>query len=74
MLKKLFLRKKMIATMIGLLCGFLAVKGFDIPDGVREALLEFILVVVGSFNIGQGISDGLSKGKTSASARFNDED
>ncbi len=67
MIQKLFLRKKMLATLIGLLCGFLAAKGLDIPDPVREALLEFILVVVGSFNIGQGISDGLSKGKTSAS-------
>lgn len=63
---KRFITKKIIVSVIGLACALLAGYGINIPDELQKALIDAIMVIVGSYNIGQGIADGLSGGKTSS--------
>ena len=64
-MKKMIQSKKFILSLIGLLAILLLL--------ILERDLEtckwfsaFVVGIIGSFNIGQGLSDGLSHGKTSA--------
>jgi uncharacterized membrane protein len=58
-----------IGSAIGLTFALLAWAGLNIPADVRTGINELIVAIVGSFNIGQGIADGLSRGRTSGYAR-----
>ena len=66
MLKKLFLRKKMIAMLIGLALELLVSLGIEMDPELKKQLMQAILAIVGIFCGGQALSDGLSKGATSA--------
>ena len=65
-MKKILLSKKFIVSIAGLLASVLLGFGVDIPKDQLVALLSAIAAIVGSFNIGQGVADGMSKGRTSA--------
>ena len=65
-MKKIFLSKKVIVSLVGLALAVLTAMGVGVPEGMEEVLLKTILGIVGAFNIGQGIADGISKGATSA--------
>ena len=66
-LKRIFFSKKVIVSLVGLIMAVLVVVGVDVPLGTEALLLKVIAAIVGSFNVGQGVADGLSKGATSAS-------
>lgn len=73
-LKKILYSKKVIVTLIGLFAALLSQVGFDLTPEAQDALLKLIIALVGSFNIGQGLADGLSRGKTSAQTNGLDVD
>lgn len=73
MIKKL-LGKKAIVTIIGILAAVLSAYGLDLPEDVKSDLLGVIMWIVGLFNGSQGLCDVATRGKTSASASFNNED
>jgi len=64
--KKIVASKKFWVSLVGLIIAILAANGIIVPPGTEAIALKIIAAVVGSFNIGQGIADGLSKGATSA--------
>ena len=60
--------KKMILSLIGIL----AVVGLVLAGNDMETIKwvgGFITGIVASLNVGQGIADGLSEGKTSANGK-----
>ncbi len=65
-MKNILMSKKVIVTFIGFILAILAAAGVGIPDGMEKTVTEVVLAIVASFNIGQGLADGLSKGQTSA--------
>ena len=65
-MQKIFLSKKVIVSLVGLIVSVLIAAGINLPDDTQKLLIEVILGIISSFNIGQGIADGLSKGRTSA--------
>ncbi len=58
-----------IGAAIGLAFALLAWAGFNVPSDVRSGVNELIVAIVGSYNLGQGIADGFSRGRTSGYAR-----
>ena len=64
-MKNLLLSKKVLVSLIGVVVAILVSVGLVDP-AKQDAVITAIVVLVGSFNIGQGIADGLSKGATSA--------
>jgi len=64
-MKKLLLSKKVLVSLVGVLVAILVSAGLVDP-AQQDAVITAIVVLVASFNIGQGIADGLSKGATSA--------
>lgn len=65
-MKKVLLSKKVLVSLVGLIAGVVVAVGVPLPEGTEELLLAVIGSIVGTFNIGQGLADGLSKGRTSA--------
>jgi len=65
-MKKLLLSKKVLVSIIGVIVMLLVGAGIIEPDK-QDAVITAIVVLITSFNIGQGLADGLSKGATSAS-------
>jgi len=65
-MQKIFLSKKVIVSLVGLIVSVIIAAGINLPDDTQKLLIEVILGIISSFNIGQGIADGLSKGRTSA--------
>ena len=65
-MKKVLLSKKVIVSLVGLILSILVATGVPVPPGSEELLLKVIATIIGAFNIGQGLADGLSKGRTSA--------
>ena len=65
-MKKILLSKKVIVSLVGLLMSVGVASGLPVPPGSEGLLLKVIASIVGAFNIGQGLADGLSKGRTSA--------
>lgn len=65
----LFYSKKFWVSLGGLIFAILAAKGVIIPPDVRSNVLELIMVVVSAYNVGQGVADGVSGGKTSGVAK-----
>ena len=65
-LKRVFVSKKVIISLAGLIASVLVAFGVPVPPGTEALLLKVIAAIVGAFNIGQGLADGLSKGRTSA--------
>ncbi len=57
--------KKFWVSLIGLICAILAARGWIVPEDVRSNMIELIMVIVSAYDVGQGVSDGLSGGKTS---------
>ena len=67
MVKNLLLSKKVLVTLVGLLAAILAQSGIvNLTPEALDTITTAIIAIVGSFNVGQGIADGLSKGQTSA--------
>lgn len=65
-MKKILLSKKVLVSLVGLIAGVAVAVGVPLPEGTEELLLAVIGSIVGTFNIGQGLADGLSRGRTSA--------
>lgn len=65
-MKKVLLSKKVIVSLVGLVLSILVAVGVPVPQGMENSIIMAITALVGSFNIGQGLADGLSKGRTSA--------
>lgn len=65
-LKKILNSKKVVVSLVGLTVSVALALGFEVPAGTEELLLKVIATIVGAFNVGQGLADGLSKGRTSA--------
>ena len=64
----IFYSKKFWVSIIGLICAGLAAKGQLIPPEVKSDVIELIMVIVSAYNVGQGVADGVSGGKTSGVA------
>lgn len=64
----IFYSKKFWVSLAGLILAILAANGVAVPEAVRANVLELIMVIVGAYDVGQGISDGVSAGKTSGVA------
>ena len=64
--------KKVRMTLAGIIVAVIVAL---IPqlEPVRKELLGIIMLLVTSFNVGQGFADGMSKGKTSSSASLLDK-
>jgi hypothetical protein len=60
--------KKFWVSALGLTFAILAANGHLVPQDVRAQVLELIMAIVGAFNVGQGIADGVSGGRTSGVA------
>ena len=71
-LRKMFYSKKVMVSLVALIASLLAVNGVGVPPGTEALLLKVIAAIVGAFNVGQGLADGLSKGRTSASRDLHD--
>lgn len=65
-LKRIVSSKKVWVSAIGLVAAILTATGVDVPPEIRATALKIIGAIVGAFNIGQGLADGLSGGATSA--------
>lgn len=70
--RKIFTSKKVIVSLVGLVISVLVASGVAVPPGSEVILLKVIAAIVGAFNLGQGLADGLSNGKTSAGSKWRD--
>lgn len=57
--------KKLWATMTGI-ASVVLVNFFGLDEETARTVIAALAAIAGSFNIGQGIADGLSGGKTSS--------
>lgn len=64
----IFYSKKFWVSLAGLILAILAAKGVLVDPDMKAKILELIMVIVGSYNGGQGIADGVSRGMTSGVA------
>jgi len=67
-MKNIFLSKKVIVSLVGLVIALAVSAGLIAPEQ-QDTIITAIVAIIGSFNIGQGIADGLSKGQTSARSK-----
>jgi hypothetical protein len=65
----IFYSKKFWISAIGLFFAVLAARGVLIPPDVRSNIIELIMVIVSAYDVGQGIADGVSRGRTSGVAK-----
>lgn len=65
-LVRIFYSKKVVVSITALILSVLVACGVAVPPGMEPLLLKVIAAIVGAFNVGQGVADGLSKGRTSA--------
>ncbi len=63
----MFKSKKFMATLLGIV-GVVLVQLVGIAPEQAKVVTEIIGAIVGTFNFGQGIADGISKGATSSLA------
>ena len=61
----MFKSKKFVATMLGIVSVVL-VQLVGISPDQAKVVTEIIGAIIGTFNVGQGIADGMSKGATSS--------
>jgi hypothetical protein len=66
----LFHSKKFWVSSVGLIVAVLAANGVALPTGLEDKIVQLIMVIVGGYNIGQGISDAGTKGATSGVAAY----
>jgi uncharacterized membrane protein (DUF441 family) len=64
----IFYSKKFWVSLAGLIVAILAAKGVLVDPDMKAKILELVTVIVGSYNAGQGIADGVSRGATSGVA------
>lgn len=64
----IFYSKKFWVSLAGLILAILAANCIAVPQDVKANILELIMVIVGAYDVGQGIADGVSGGKTSGVA------
>ena len=62
----IFLSKKMIAFIVGMLCNILIAKGFDIPDELKAQIIAAISGLTAVFIGSQAHADARTHGRTSA--------
>jgi uncharacterized membrane protein len=60
--------KKFWVSLVGLILAILAAYGVIVPADVKASILQLIMAIVGAYNVGQGIADGVSGGRTSGVA------
>jgi hypothetical protein len=65
----IFFSKKFWVSLAGLIFGILAAHGWIVPEDVRSNMIELIIVIVSAYNVGQGVADGFSRGRTSGVAK-----
>jgi len=65
----LFYSKKFWVSFVGLIFAILAANGVAVPEAVRTQVIGLIMAIVSAYNVGQGIADGVSGGKTSGVAK-----
>ena len=64
--------KKFVAAILGVVAVVMTARlGFS--EETTKTVVEWVGAVVASFLLGQGVSDGLSGGSTSATAQANEE-
>ena len=63
----MFRSKKFVATLLGIVSVVLVQLVGIAPDQAK-VVAEIIGAIIGTFNVGQGIADGMSKGTTSSVA------
>jgi len=63
----MFRSKKFVATLLGIVSVVLVQLVGIAPDQAK-VVAEIIGAIIGTFNVGQGIADGMSKGTTSSAA------
>jgi hypothetical protein len=51
-MRNIFLSKKVIVSLVGLVLAVLVAAGIHIPDDTQKLLVEVILGIISSFNIG----------------------
>lgn len=66
----IFYSKKFWVSFAGIIFAILASQGWVFSEDVRSSVIELIMVIVAAFNVGQGVADGLSAGKTSGVAHM----
>ena len=64
----IFYSKKFWVSLCGLIFGIMAANGWIVPQDIRSNLIELITIIVSAYNVGQGVADGVSGGKTSGVA------
>jgi hypothetical protein len=64
----IFYSKKFWVTLAGLIFAILAANGVICPPDIKKEVLELIAILVGAFDVGQGVADGVSGGRTSGVA------
>jgi hypothetical protein len=64
----IFYSKKFWVSLAGLILAILAANGVLIPADVKANILQLIMAIIGAYNVGQGIADGVSGGRTSGVA------
>ena len=65
-IKRILVSKKVWVAFTGLAVAVFSAAGLDIPPDKLAMLYSVIKWIVGTFCGGQGLADGLSKGRTSA--------
>jgi len=61
----MFKSKKLLTTLAGI-ASVILVNFFGLEAQTASEVITAVAAIAGSFNLGQGIADGLSKGATSA--------
>ncbi len=58
-----FISRKLIISLLGLIFAILAANGVIVPEATQDAVANAIIAIVASYNIGQGIADGMKSQK-----------
>ena len=61
-----------MVSLVAFIVGLLVANGIVVPPGTEVLVLKLIAAIAGAFNLGQGLADGLSKGRTSAARDIDD--
>jgi hypothetical protein len=56
-------------ALAGLILAILDACKVGLSPEIKTGILNLVMAIVGTFNVGQGIADGLSRGRTSGYAR-----
>ncbi|VAX15367.1 hypothetical protein MNBD_NITROSPINAE04-1966 [hydrothermal vent metagenome] len=63
------MKSKKLWTTISSIASVIMATQLGLAPEIAETVITAIALIAGAFNLGQGVADGLSNGKTSAGAR-----